>query len=48
MKIHKGPLNLSSVSMKNPVELMKELIGVIEELSINFKIVSEAASNPSL
>ena len=39
MKIHKGPLNLSSVSMKNPLELMKDLITVIEELSIKFKIV---------
>jgi len=39
MKVHKGPLNLSSVSMKNPLELMAQLLAVIEQLSIHYKIV---------
>lgn len=39
MKIHKGPLNLSCVSMRNPLELMKDLLAVIEGLNIAFKVV---------
>lgn len=40
MKVHKGPLNLSSISMKDPIQLMKDIIIVIEELTINYKITS--------
>lgn len=40
MKVHKGPLNLSSISMKDPIQLMKDIIIAIEELTINYKIVS--------
>jgi hypothetical protein len=39
MKIHKGPLNLSSVSMKNPVHLMQDILEVVEMLDIKFKPV---------
>ena len=44
MKVHKGPLNLSCVSMKNPIELMKELVAVVEELGIHFRIVNFRAN----
>ena len=40
MKVHKGPLNLSSISMKDPIQLMKDIIVAIEELTINYKITS--------
>lgn len=40
MKVHKGPLNLSSISMKDPIQLMKDIIIAIEELTINYKITS--------
>ena len=39
MKVHKGPLNLSSISMKDPLQLMKDIITAIEDLTINYKIV---------
>lgn len=41
MKIHKGPLNLSTVSMRNPIELMKSLLSVIEELGVKTTITSK-------
>lgn len=41
MKVHKGPLNLSSISMKDPIQLMKDIIIAIEELTINYKITSK-------
>ena len=41
MKVHKGPLNLSTVSMKNPIELMKSLLSVIEELGVKTTITSK-------
>ena len=40
MKVHKGPLNLATVSMKNPVEIMKNLLATIEELGIRTTITS--------
>ena len=41
MKVHKGPLNLSTVSMKNPIDLMKSLLSVIEELGVKTIITSK-------
>lgn len=41
MKVHKGPLNLSTVSMKNPVELMKNLLMVIEDIGVKSTIISK-------
>lgn len=40
MKVHKGPLNLSTVSMKNPAEIMKSLLATIEELGIKTTVTS--------
>lgn len=41
MKIHKGPLNLSSVSMKNPLSLMQDILEVVEMLDIKYRPVSQ-------
>jgi hypothetical protein len=41
MKVHKGPLNLSTVSTKNPLELMKGLLTVIEELGVKTTVTSK-------
>lgn len=41
MKVHKGPLNLSTVSMKNPLELMRSLCLVVEELGVRLSVTSK-------
>lgn len=41
MKVHKGPLNLATVSMKNPVEIMKNLLATIEEQGIRTTVTSK-------
>lgn len=41
LKIHKGPLNLATVSLKPPVDIMKNFLLVIEELGFKVTIVSK-------
>ena len=41
MKVHKGPLNLSTVSMKNPAEIMKNLLATVEELGFRTTVTSK-------
>jgi hypothetical protein len=41
LKVHKGPLNLATVSLKPPVEIMKNFLSVIEELGFKTSIVSK-------
>lgn len=41
LKVHKGPLNLATVSLKPPVEIMKSFLAVIEELGFKTNIVSK-------
>lgn len=41
MKVHKGPLNLSSVTQVSPLELMKEILLALEEYSIQYKMVNK-------
>lgn len=41
MKVHKGPLNLSTITMKNPLEVMKSLLAVVEELGLKTTVTSK-------
>ena len=41
MKVHKGPLNLSTITMRNPLEVMRALLGVIEDIGIKYTVTSK-------